>query len=264
MNDLQISVKTCDEEPEVTIVGLSGEAGLESIPNLVDRIESLIRDGKIHLLVDLSKITFLSAPVLGALMGCRAHLLHLAGSISFLLPHSELSANLDEMGAGLVFRYYENLNSFLEDFHWHYRNASRKLSLKVPSDCVYVSPLRHLVSRILLNKGYSSRDAFHLEMIVDELANNAMEHGSPEKPITLDLLLSHSSAVLTVRNECLSLSAESQKQLLNKFENPVIDINSSRGRGIALVKKLSDKVDVTLGDDWVQVCVSKRRERNKR
>ncbi len=264
MSELQISVQICDEEPEVTVVGLSGEVGLESIPCLVDRIETLIRNGKIHLLIDLSKVTFLSAPVLGALMGCRAHLLHLAGSISFLLPRSELAVNLEEMGVGLVFRYYENRNAFLDDFRWYYRNVSRKLSLKVPAEPAYVPPLRHLVSRILLNKGYSSREAFHLEMIVDELANNAVEHGSSEKHIMLDLLLSHSSAMLTVRNHCMVLSAENQKQLLEKFENPVIDVNSSRGRGISLVKKLSDKIHVSLGDDWVQVCVSKRRERIKR
>lgn len=254
-------VKPCEEEPEVTLVYLSGEVGLESIPHLVDRIEHLIGEKKIHLLIDLSDVTLLSAPVVGALMGCRALLLHHAGSISFLVPHSELAEKLEEMGASLVFHYYENLNVFLEDFRWRYRNASRKLFLKIPSCQIYVPMVRRLVSRILLNKGYSSKDAFRLETITDELSNNAIEHGNPEERISIELLLNHSHVVLTVKNYCASLSSEKQKQLLEKFHNPSIDADSPRGRGIMLAKKLSDKMDVWAEENQIQVCISKKREK---
>jgi len=261
MNVPQVSLESLAEEPSVSVLRLSGDIGIEHISGIVQRVDALPENKRAHLLIDLSAVGFLSSPVVGALMGCRERLSRKGCSISLLSPRPELAEKLELMGVNLVFRHYRTKEDFLKDFRWEAREESRKLQLQIPARAGYVPALRHLISGLLLCKGYSSREAFVLESIVDELSNNAIEHGHPpDKKFCITFSFDKRHARLAVTNSCPELSPEEQEKVRDKFRNPRVESDAFRGRGIALIKKLSDEMTFHVEARKIQVVVTKLRE----
>ena len=67
-------------------------------------------------------------------------------------------------------------------------------------------------------------------------------------------------ARLVVTNSCPELSPEEQEKVRDKFRNPRVESDAFRGRGIALIKKLSDEMTFHVEARKVQVVVTKLRE----
>lgn len=249
------------EEPTVSVLRLYGDIGLEAITRISALVDDLVEKKRFHLLVDLSQVNFLSSPVVGALMGCRERLMRRSGSIALLAPKPELAEKLNLMGVNLVFPYYSNKNAFLRHFRWEYQSESRSLTLEVPAYAGYVPAIRRLIAGLLLSKGYTPREAFQLESIVDELSNNAIEHGLPiDKKFSISFSFDKSSIHLAVANGCKTLSSEAQELIREKFRNPCIILGSMRGRGIALVKKIASDMTFRVDAQRVQVSITKMRE----
>jgi anti-sigma B factor antagonist len=60
------------EQPasDIAIVTVAGDADLHSAPELRDRLTDLMDDGVSHLVLDLSRTTFVDSMTLGVLLGC--------------------------------------------------------------------------------------------------------------------------------------------------------------------------------------------------
>jgi anti-sigma regulatory factor (Ser/Thr protein kinase) len=165
------------------------------------------------------------------------------------------------MGVNLVFPYYPNKNAFVRHFRWEYQAESRLLKLDVPAYAGFVPAIRRLIAGLLLSKGYSPRESFLLESIVDELSNNAIEQGLPiDKKFNVCCSFDKSKVNWTVVNSCSDLSLEAQELIREKLRNPCIIPGSMRGRGIALVKKIANQMDFRVSARTVEVSITKMRE----
>ena len=65
---------------------------------------------------------------------------------------------------------------------------------------------------------------------------------------------------LKVANDCAPLSDEAQRELVEKYEHPKMTPGSLRGRGIVLVKKLSNQMSYSVKPQRVEVAVVRMRE----
>ena len=226
----QVVVKPLAEEPEVTLLQLSGDIGLNEIPQITALVDEYYGKGALHWAVDLSEVNFLSSPAVGAIMGLRSRVVARLGSISVFAAHARLAEKLKLMGVDLVIPAFRNLQAYVDHFRWEY-------------------------------KGYGQKDAFIMESIVDELANNAIEHGKPVDGVfELKMKFDKLKINLTVANQCEELSDEAQKALIEKYEHPKMNPDSVRGRGIVLVKKLSSEMRYRVEPRRVEVDIVRIRE----
>jgi anti-sigma regulatory factor (Ser/Thr protein kinase) len=99
---------------------------------------------------------------------------------------------------------------------------------------------------------------FHIETIVDELTNNAVDYSDLEsKNFFTSLSISRKKIVLLVRNSHNKLDKAAMEELFDKYRNPAIDTDSTRGRGIPLVKMLSNSVNLDISQTEIIVQVVK-------
>lgn len=256
-----VGIEISSEEPEVAVLKLCGELGLESIPRISSQIEQVYKSGALHWAVDLSDAEFLGSPAVGVIMGLRSRVVSRGGSVSLFGVRPELSEKLNLMGVLMAIPSFPGWGQFLDYFRWEFHDAFRELSMTLPAFTSVVPPVRTLLVELLKSKCYSERDAFILETIADELSNNAIEHGNPpDGKFQLHLKWNRRQAELSVSNHCEALSEAEQDALRDRYENPRAQPDSLRGRGILLVKKLSSKMTFRVEAEKVEVGIVRMRE----
>jgi anti-anti-sigma factor len=259
--DFSLQWHPCEEDERITVVALRGSIDIASVESLVKTFERLVEDGKCFVIVDMEGVDFVSSPAVGALMGCRRRLIEKKGNLVLVGLTNSLKEKLNLMGANRIFRYYNDVKTVLSDYRWEHDNLSQRLALQLPANASYVPAIRRLVSSVVLQKGYNRKDAFRIETIIDELANNAIEHGdSSQKRFFVEFNIDREKVEVTVRNLTSIQDPVQVERVKQKFENPVVDDESIRGRGLALVKMLSSELRLELDDGGTSVHVTKVRE----
>lgn len=256
-----VSIQPYPGETGVARIRLCGDIGLAEIPQISALSERLETSGILHWAVDLSGVKFLSSPAVGALMGLRSRVIGHSGSVSLFSASPELFEKLSLMGVPLAMPIFRDEKAFLDYFHWEFRGAFRHVSFLLPASVSVVPPTRRLVVGLLRSKGFSDKETFILETIVDELANNAIEHGRPpDNVFRLELKFSKSKTVLSVMNHCRELSEDERRTLEEKYAHPKMTSGSLKGRGIVLVKRLSSHMAFRVEPRQVFVEVTRLRE----
>lgn len=223
--------------------------------------DKMLTEGRVFVIVDMEGVDFIGSPAVGMLMGCRRKLVERKGNLVLVGLTLSLKEKLNLMGANRIFRYYNDVKTVLTDFRWEHDNLAQVLNLQLPSNPDYVPAIRRLVSSIAIQKGYNRKDAFRIETIVDELSNNAIEHGDPDQSrFFIDFSLDREKVEITVRNMSGIVDTDKANKVREKFENPVVDDESVRGRGLALVKMLSNELKLDIGEKGTTVHVTKVRE----
>lgn len=64
-----------------TVIAIAGEIDLATIPLLTERLDQLIGEGRIHLVLDMSDVIFVDSTGLSALIRVRSRVLAEGGSI---------------------------------------------------------------------------------------------------------------------------------------------------------------------------------------
>jgi len=251
----------CAEDDRITVVTIGGSIDIASVGALVDGFEALVKEGRCFVIVDMEAVDFVSSPAVGALMGCRRRLIERKGNLVLVGLSLSLKEKLNLMGANRIFRYYNDVKTVLSDYRWEHDNLAQKIILQVPANPGYVPALRRMISSVVLQKGYNRKDAFRIETIVDELANNAIEHGDHEqRKFYIEFSLDREKVEIAIRNQTKDLDPTLADKVKHKFENPVVDDESIRGRGLALVKMLSSELRLDIDAGGTTVHVTKVRE----
>lgn len=141
------------------------------------------------------------------------------------------------------------------------------IKISFPANFQVVPGIRSLISRIASAFGFEEKEAYQIETIVDELCNNAIEHGSAgnQAAIELECEFDKQKIAVTVKDsggkELFNPEQilKQQFQLLEK-EKDNLALFERRGRGLVIVKKLSDELDITVGEKGTHVKVVKKRQ----
>jgi anti-anti-sigma factor len=248
-------------DARISLLEVSGSFDVATLNSFNESIALLIEKGQVFVIMNLENVDFIGSPAVGAMMGAKRRLVEKSGNLVIVGLSHELKQKLNLMGANRIFRFYTDVKSVLTDYYWEYDEEPQEMTLRIPSKPTYVPPLRRLISNIVLSKGYSRKDAFRIETIMDELANNAIEHSDPsQQKFYIDFFVDKEKVEVVVRNKTKGLRPQDLDTVIEKFNHPEVDDTSIRGRGLALVKMLSSELKVDIDEDGTLVHVTKLRE----
>jgi anti-sigma regulatory factor (Ser/Thr protein kinase)/anti-anti-sigma regulatory factor len=262
MKTLDIEVEASKDFPEIGILHIKGEMVSEDMGKISAAFEVVQKGKFIYVIADMQEATLISSPALGELMGCRTQLVQQGGDLVLAGLSLKLRERLTAMDANKIFKFYPDVRSAMNAFRWDYRGHSENLTLNFPSQMHFVPPVRQLVSRIAKQKGFSNRDSFRIETIVDEICNNAVEHGVQDRKSCVDLsvTINPKKIEIKVNNTSDPEKAKSLKEISKTLAAPKPVDAQMRGRGLALVKMLANDFAIECCDAGTSVHVTKIRE----
>ncbi len=132
------------------------------------------------------------------------------------------------------------------------------LKLAVPSCLKYIRPIQVFIGQLAQQLGFCRTRIYDIELIIDEVCSNAIEHGSktPDSGIDVTLMFDSSKLEIHVRDKGKSLQenwlATGRLDEVSQKMTP----GNERGHGIFLAEKLSDSLEILpnpLGGTDVQV-----------
>lgn len=127
------------------------------------------------------------------------------------------------------------------------------LEVIFPSLLTYVPIVRKLVSYVAVVRGnFSKKDAYRIETIVDEICNNAVQYGSltAGSEVVLKCILTDEGIDIIVTDKGgksydIAKLKENYLRALEMKER----LYSTRGKGLRIVRMLSDEIDVNVNQD---------------
>ncbi|MBD3390695.1 MAG: STAS domain-containing protein [Chitinivibrionales bacterium] len=263
MAKVEIEFTPSKESPEVAILTFSGELDSGSIAQIGRSFDLMLEGNYLFAVADMARVTLISSAALGELMGCRTRLLERGGDLVFAGLGIGIREKLTAMDANKVFKFFSDVRSAMNAYNWEYHDRSEGLELSFPSLLKFVPPVRQFASRIARQKGYGNRDSFRIETIVDEICNNAVEHGveADGGDIDLNMKIDRKKIEIKVSNTSDPDKIDSLKEISKSLFVPqMLTEESKRGRGLALVKMLSNDFEIEYSDIGTCVHVTKLRE----
>jgi len=121
-----------------------------------------------------------------------------------------------------------------------------KIVLTIPGKLIYVKPVRSFISDVARRLGFPKEVVEDIELVTDEVCNNAIEHGrSARNEITLICILNEDKIEIIIRDYRGAMLSLSDFQNLSVLEGYVDASNEEpRGLGLAIVRSLMDEVTV--------------------
>ncbi len=257
---MKIVQQDSDLDKRIILLHFEGDLNAADCAATSEVFQGIIDSGKHFIIAVMEHVSFISSPFLGELMGCKLRVTEKSGDLVLVgLPINQRE-KLIQMGADRIFRFYPDTHTAYRNWQWDYGDAVQCIKVDMPPQLAAVPAIRRFASGIARQKGYSSRDAFRIETIVDEIANNAVEHGEAgQTTIALQLKFDRRRFELEVQNRTRPDKAEHLRKLLNESSGEPSGFEP-RGRGISLVKLISQSIDVAIDADGTKVSVVKLRE----
>ena len=122
----------------------------------------------------------------------------------------------------------------------------QRLDLRLPAEAASVARFRDDVRSWLTEQGVAAREADEIVLAVSEATSNAVEHaGRPELPVVLTAELRGDELVLSVRDH-------------GRWRPP--SIRPERGRGMSILRSVTDSIQVHRRSDGTEVRMHRRLE----
>jgi anti-anti-sigma factor len=243
-------------EPGLAVIGVTSALDIPAIVPFKTAVDKCIENGNTFIVVNLENVCFMDSPFVGTLMGCRKMLQQRGGDLAICSASQFLQDRLSVMGLDRVFHFYSTPQTATSDFHFFGSKEQFSFNLPLQRNCVTI--LRRFICSVLAQKGFKPKLIFHIETIIDELANNAVDYSDLEsKNFSINISISRKKIVLIVKNSYSKLDKASIDIISKKYQNPIIDATSTRGRGIPLIKMLSNSVNLDFNQTEIIVQVTK-------
>jgi len=115
-----------------------------------------------------------------------------------------------------------------------------QIEIKLPNNVAFICALRAFIKSLARRMGFQSPKVEDIELVVDELCNNAMEHGSdPNSLVRIVISIRDSALDILIRDE----GKKGSRQFLGdlpRIRRKRASPYSERGHGIYIVEMLSD------------------------
>jgi anti-sigma regulatory factor (Ser/Thr protein kinase)/anti-anti-sigma regulatory factor len=262
MKSLQIEITRSEDYPKVTIVSFKGNMGFTSVKKISQTFEDIIKDDNFFVVAEMSEVISISSPVIGELMGCRMSLLNKNGDLVLAGLKMDILETLNALDADKIFKIFVDMRSAANYYYWEFQGQKEEISVHFPSELTFVPPIRALIRRITKQKRYSNKDAFRIETIVDEICNNAVEHGTREegKDIGVKVIIDREKIELAISNKTDPDKLEELKKMSKYLSKPKTALQEKRGHGLTLVKLLTNDFNIDSSHSGTCVRVTKLRE----
>ncbi len=257
---MRLSQVVSAHDERIMLLHFDGDLNATDCESTSKIFQAIIDSKKYFIIALMENVTFMSSPFLGELMGCKLRLVEKGGNLVIVGLNYDLRERLIQMGADKIFQFYPDTHTAYNHFHWEYSETSQVVQISLPPKLQAVPAVRRFIAGIAKQKGYTSRDSFRIETIVDEIANNAIEHGDTSQPeISVELRIDRKKFELLIRNKTLMNKANQLKYVVDSNKDRTQG-NDQRGRGLALVKLISNSINVSIDKSGTEVKITKIRE----
>jgi anti-sigma regulatory factor (Ser/Thr protein kinase) len=127
-----------------------------------------------------------------------------------------------------------------------------EIKIELPTNAYFMSGIRDFTLSMIRNMtDFSEQWAYRFQSVVDEICNNAIEHGSSKDDSIYITFITHPNQDIEIVVEDNGSNPESlpAAEILKKIENNAkLEINEIgiRGRGLAfIVQEWTDKLEIT-------------------
>ncbi len=257
----KMELKQSEFRPDVVVWHIEGELDSSSIEAINRHFAKILEGNRLHAIAEMSKVTHISSAVVGEFMGCRQILAERGGDLVFAGLNLDLKTKLNHLGAIKIFKFHNDVRTAINSYAWEVQVKPEKVWLSFPPELTIIPPVRQLVSRIARQKGYGERDSFRIETIVDEVCNNAVEHGVPDKMKDIELFVKIDRKKIEI--EVVNISDPKKINSLKAISKSILGTNEKRlerGRGLSLVKMLSNDLAIDFSGKGTTVHITKLRE----
>ncbi len=263
MEKLQINISNHRDSPDITLMVFKGDLDAGMVKRIEREFAKLNALGRILIIADFSRVKFISSPVVGELMGCRERLIEKGGNLILIKLSKDIRQKFELMGANQVFDVSTDEKTAISKLYWENQNKPDEVNLSFTPNLNLVPNIRTFISNIVLQKGYPHKDVFRIETIVDEICNNAIEHGEngENDEIKLKCLIDKFKIDLRVTNKTNDKNVTQLQQLIDNEDKSNPQQDSKRGRGIRLVKMLSSSLKVEISRQGTMVQITKYKEK---
>lgn len=136
----------------------------------------------------------------------------------------------------------------------------KKITIETSSDFIFVRGIRKCIAQTARDFGFNKQDSYHIETVVDELCNNAIEHGckTNDEKIIVECWFSPEEMKLKVKDGGKQKFDMEKVLELNNELKGVVEKNR-RGRGLLMVKQLVDELSVKSNKDGKEVIIQKKK-----
>jgi anti-sigma regulatory factor (Ser/Thr protein kinase) len=144
-------------------------------------------------------------------------------------------------------------------------NQDVKITITLPTNSYFMSGIRDFTLALIRNMtDFSEQWAFRFQSVVDELCNNAIEHGSmPGEDIKISFIVHpHESMEILVddkNNGQNKVKAADLQRIVEERRKPNYVYKGIRGRGLSkIVAEWTDELDfIDLEDGGIRVKIKK-------
>ncbi|ERP31361.1 ATP-binding protein [Chitinivibrio alkaliphilus] len=255
-----------DEYDDISFLHLPGDFNAASMEELTGVMQSLFAAGRPFVVVDLAEAESLRGAVIGELMEWRRKFIaEIDGEFCFCGASQSVEREIRELDVDKLFRLFPDRRSAVNYFFWEFKGQVDTVILSIPGSLDLVPATRKFIRKVCEAKAYSGRESFQIETIVDELCNNAIEHGASGggKSIELAVAVGRKKVDINISNG-VDVGERNYSDIVSNMEryveSPNTDVCESRGRGLALVKMLSSEFDIDGSENGTCVHVTKIRE----
>ena len=258
-----ISITDIPTLPETCLIYFKGVLDGKSMAAIDACINQLMGGNKKHAIADLSGVSLVTSGALGKLLGIKRRFIDRGGDLVLAAMNLDLKMKLALMGANKIFKIYGDIRSATSAYAWEIKHETEHVELSFPSNLRMVPGVRRFVSQVMRQKGYSDRDSFRIETIVDEICNNAVQYGSHKgnENINLRISVDWDKVEIDAENVSDPKKIESLKLHMKSLqEHQGFEADEKRGRGLALVKMLASKLTADVSDKGTMVHVTKLKE----
>lgn len=263
MESLRIEVTQSEVVPEATIVRFEGDLDTGSISQISNCFDLVLERNGTFVIGEMSQVTSISSAALGELMGGRKALVEQEGDLVLVGLNLGIRTKLTMMGANKIFKFYNDVRSAINAYKWEFEGKTESVSVSLPPVLKFVPAVRQMVSRLARQKGYSQRDSFRIETIVDEICNNAVEHGLGDQTENVKIAVGIDRKKVEIKVESVSdpEKIKALKDLLKPMEGErKVQVDEKRGRGLALIKMLSNELNIDFSENGTSVHATKLKE----
>ena len=140
-------------------------------------------------------------------------------------------------------------------------NGDGLVALSFSANMQYVRPVRHFIHALCMLAEYGTDESEEIQLVATEILNNCIEHGSsgPDDEIDVTLVISPEEFRFEVVDPGLGGPDFAEKALKRAEQMP--DIEEPRGRGLFLIKRFMDSLDISWdAEAGTRTVVSKSRQ----
>ncbi len=258
-----------EEYSDICCIECIGEISQEMLPEIRNAVSNLFENERPFIIIDLSETEQICGSVIGELLEWR-HKFAKRYHGDLVIANASLAADrtIRELGIHTILELFPDREAAVNYLYWEYKGLTENILLTLPNQIAVVPAVRNLIRKCILAKNYTTREAFQIETIVDELCNNAVEHGAHgvEGVIEVALSIGRNKIEINIANgiEFINGEGRSPEAITRVMETyrdqPSDSIDNPRGRGLALVRMLANEFDIDSSEDGTCVHVTKYRE----